>query len=56
MRLLPEIQKFLQESEGESNSQEISEIVIETLHGDMGIDYWNNTKWVHLFYIISSIP
>ena len=43
---MPEIQKFLQEREGESQFQGFSEIVIETLHGDMGIDYWNSTKWV----------
>lgn len=44
LTLLPEIQRFLSESESEFFAGE--EIVIETLHGDMGIDYWNSSKWV----------
>lgn len=46
LTLLPEIQKFLFETENGVQVQGFSEIVIETLHGDMGIDYWNNSKWV----------
>lgn len=42
---MPEIQRFFFENEDDKN-QKISEIFIETLHGDMGIDYWNNAKWV----------
>lgn len=46
LTLLPEIQKFLLETSENSQIPGFSEIVIETLHGDMGIDYWNNSKWV----------
>ena len=41
---LPNIQKKL----NENNSPE-KEVIIEKLHGEMGIEYWNKTKWVNIF-------
>lgn len=45
---MTEIQRFLSENQ-QTFTEELSEIVLETLHGDMGIDYWNNAKWVSFF-------
>lgn len=41
---LREIQKILKEEN--NNYKCIEKVSIETMHGEMGIDHWNNIKWV----------